>query len=1051
MAKIKRSAQKLKFSKRLILNRYMLSKFGTDSFKNLSIDLKRIELEQVDSEGFSGYFHRLVHRQEISISKEKLREYDTNIIRHLNNINYKRKTRLSLKYFQYLSLLFVEYYLDMYFNDRGTLLTELNEFVELFNAENIEDALPIYEISDLNKIALWNATGSGKTILMHVNYYQYLHYASKYMTEDTTIILLTPNEGLSSQHIIDFALDGIRAEVYDKNASRGWFVDNSTVQVLENSKLATKDGDKTIAVSRFGNKNLLFVDEGHKGSSGDKWMPFRTELCKNGFSFEYSATFGQAVKASGKDELIEQYAKCIIFDYSYYYFYHDGYGKDYNILNMADIQSEQTRQKYLTACLLSYYQQKKLFIEKNVDLKKYNLENPLFVFVGHTVTASNNNEDKQTLSDVVDILLFFKNFSDKKEEYTGYIEQILSGNSGLFDKNNRDVFASKFVYLSCLGLTAKQVYDDVLLLVFNSEFSGAEMHISNIKGVDGEIAIRMGSNEPFGVINVGNTSSLMKILKESKFETTTLDIGHSLFQKITNVDSSVNLLIGSKKFTEGWNCWRVSTMGLMNVGRSEGSEIIQLFGRGVRLMGYKNSLKRSRAYKRDDDNSIEIPKYTEILETLNIFGVRADYMQAFKDFLESEDIPISDDMIQIELPVIKNKEALKRKLKTLRLPDSLNYKKDAPKPILELVPGIQVVHDCYTLLQQKASITNGDYESTKDVCHFNSTILSMFDYNQIWLEIENYKNEKNRYNVHISKEKLYELLSDTSWYKIFIPQVEMEINSFSTIQRLQNVAISLLKKYFDKFYVMQKSSWETPLMRYIEVDASDPNFIENDVYVVTIQSKDSHEDIKAFVETLSKNVNEARNSGDIRSLSNTSNAFLSSYSFINSLYNPYLYIKGKNTEISVSPVALEKSEYDFVLNLKSYITNCPSLIKNSEIFIIRNRSKKGVGFFVDAGFYPDFIMWLIKEDKQYITFIDPHGMGRESINSEKVQLFQLLKSLEEKLANRSIVLNSFIISPTSMTDIVEKHITKHEWNDNHVLFMDDPSYIADLIDGILNM
>ena len=35
-------------------------------------------------------------------------------------------------------------------------------------------------------------------------------------------------------------------------------------------------------------------------------------------------------------------------------------------------------------------------------------------------------------------------------------------------------------------------------------------------------------------------------------------------------------------------------MGLMNVGRSEGSEIIQLFGRGVRLKGYRYSLKRSK-------------------------------------------------------------------------------------------------------------------------------------------------------------------------------------------------------------------------------------------------------------------------------------------------------------------------------------------------------------------------------------------------------------------------------------------------------------------------
>ena len=32
--------------------------------------------------------------------------------------------------------------------------------------------------------------------------------------------------------------------------------------------------------------------------------------------------------------LLEEYSKAVIFDYSYKYFYHDGYGKDYNILNL---------------------------------------------------------------------------------------------------------------------------------------------------------------------------------------------------------------------------------------------------------------------------------------------------------------------------------------------------------------------------------------------------------------------------------------------------------------------------------------------------------------------------------------------------------------------------------------------------------------------------------------------------------------------------------------------------------------------------------------------
>jgi hypothetical protein len=37
------------------------------------------------------------------------------------------------------------------------------------------------------------------------------------------------------------------------------------------------------------------------------------------------------------------------------------------------------------------------------------------------------------------------------------------------------------------------------------------------------------------------------------------------------------------------------------------------------------------------------PKHIGVLETLSIFGIRADYMAQFRDFLEEEGLPINDD------------------------------------------------------------------------------------------------------------------------------------------------------------------------------------------------------------------------------------------------------------------------------------------------------------------------------------------------------------------------------------------------------------------------
>ena len=1058
----KNTTPKLRFSQCLVLNQYMLLQFGAKKFADLSQDLKQSNLEEIDSDGITGFLPRILQRKELLVSKDKLYEYDRNIVRHLGKINASRDERIRLKYFQYLTLLFVEYYLDMYFNDKEVLLSELNETVKTFNSEHPKDKLPLYEKSELNKIALWNATGSGKTILMHLNYYQYLHYTSNSITADSTIILLTPNESLSAQHIAEFEADGIKSKIYDKNESRAFSSDNFVVQVLENTKLAEKDGDKTVAVSRFGNKNLVFVDEGHKGSSGMKWMPFRQELCKDGFSFEYSATFGQAV--ADKDELLKQYAKCILFDYSYSYFHGDGYGKDYKILNMADAENELNAQKYLTACLLTFYQQKKLYKENASEFIPFNAENPLFIFVGHSVTGSINNkninenkesnENTVTVTDVVTILNFFKNFISNKEDHTQYIKDILEGKSGLLHEN-RDIFGSSFEYLSSIEHAPARIYADILALVFNASNSSGELRIANVKGIDGEIAIRVGENPPFGLINVGDASGLIKILKEKGFNASTLDIGHSLFKSINNATSKINLLVGSKKFTEGWNCWRVSTMGLMNVGKKEGSEIIQLFGRGVRLKGYNHSLKRSNAYK--EEHHITIPKNIEILETLNVFGIKSNYMQAFRDAMTKEDIPTDNENIfQIKLPVIKNKEALKKKLRTLRLPEGVDYKKQAPKPVLELwidekteFPKIKnITVDCYSRLQSESSLKDISNESEKNSEKLDPEIVNLFDFNEIWLELEKYKNEKQRHNVIIKKEKLYDLLKNNEWYKIFIPEENLKVKKFSDIHRLQNIAVTLLKKYFDKFYSVKKNEWETPKMQYFEMDENDPNYTDNEEYSVIIPNIEKNEELKNFVEKLKENVEEARRTGNIESLNDKSQRSISSYALKNSCYNPFLYIAENPTEIKISPVALVKSEYQFVEDLKNYLIKSPQLLENAELYIIRNKSKKGVGFFVDSGFYPDFIMWILKDDKQYVTFIDPHGMGRESIEGSKVKLFELLKQIENSTADKSIILNSFILSRTEYADLVE-HRSKEEWNRNHVLFMKDNNYIQQLIEKIV--
>jgi len=315
---------------------------------------------------------------------------------------------------------------------------------------------------------------------------------------------------------------------------------------------------------------------------------FRKLLADEGFAFEYSATFGQAVAAATKDSsaLVEEYGKAILFDYSYKYFYKDGYGKDYRILNLKEHVTDTSQDILMLANLVSFYEQILVFEENKDLIKEYNIEKPLWIFVGSKVKGQKEQ------SDILTIVRFLSQALKNEGNWTvDSIKRILDGKSGLMDDKDRDIYSptypdTKLKYIREKGLTPEEIYKGLLIKVFNV-LSSAPLHLVNIKKADGEIALRAGASEFFGVINIGDDAEFLKLVKdkEPSIPVEPDELSSSLFDSINASKSKTNILIGAKKFIEGWNSWRVSNMGLLNIGKKEGSQIIQLFGRGVRLMG----------------------------------------------------------------------------------------------------------------------------------------------------------------------------------------------------------------------------------------------------------------------------------------------------------------------------------------------------------------------------------------------------------------------------------------------------------------------------------
>ncbi|MEI6357179.1 MAG: ASPIC/UnbV domain-containing protein, partial [Verrucomicrobiota bacterium] len=89
-----------------------------------------------------------------------------------------------------------------------------------------------------------------------------------------------PNEGLSEQHLIELAASGVPARRFDLNHNGLPWEDGNTVQVIEITKLVEekRGGGVSVPVEAFEGRNLIFVDEGHKGSGGEVWRRYRDAL-----------------------------------------------------------------------------------------------------------------------------------------------------------------------------------------------------------------------------------------------------------------------------------------------------------------------------------------------------------------------------------------------------------------------------------------------------------------------------------------------------------------------------------------------------------------------------------------------------------------------------------------------------------------------------------------------------------------------------------------------------------------------------------------------------
>lgn len=909
--------------------------------------------------------------------KKYLKAYNTYLEAHKQN-------KVVLRYYQILAI----YFTEVFFRHRDS-----------------KD----FEYFAKSALAYWMATGSGKTMIMHINVFQFIEHNKGF--KDLEIIITTPGVNLIQQHEREVTPLVEYLNKIHRNKIR--FTVDTT------SALLNKADDFFDFPDNKKYQRLILVDEAHIGlgkSQKDdegEFLKLRRKLnIKHSFLFEYSATFHNL-----DSKLENEYSKSIIYDYNYNLFYRDGYGKDFyfekissdvlqndSLKDNLDLNFQVINEKLDVFNKLDYSDIKDLFSATTFP------DRPLIAFMGNTV-------------------------NDKKDE----------GKKG--DDELSDI--SKIVdYL------AKLIEPERVKLknVFNNDYKG-KLRLTRNTQADDEILLSYGTGDYWGIINVGNGLNFINDYKGENVEKVTStsvvisNIEKYLFENIDKPQSPINILIGSRKFAEGWNCFRVSVIGLINLGKTKGNKIIQIFGRGVRLKGLKNDGKRKDLNHIEDYFSLKQTDFDKLkrLETLCVFSLQRSYLETFTEAVSSEleitktfEISVNPSLIKLNSSDVSF-DTYKKDLKIFKLSKtSIDVKK------VLLFPNEKKVEYEFVLdgKQQKAAINNFsfslDYRTNRNEegKNIKNTLTQVNDNHSAFINYQPFvkmlteQTEESNIQLYkagatLSEINLGDVLAyiDEIKYKEELPELDFDFT--------ENVNTKIGEEFVKK--VRNKINWHlnSSIYQYEEELKQSTSEIKGDFIEKYTLVKSFKLSKKVGTTTKQKTEKELNQevADFLSSIREIENAILLSKKEIgNHIYDHLVWDNEYQLKdgLQVKPDKLNRGEKKFVKDFADYIIEKPEKFKDFDVYLMRNvESLKSIGIYLNDDsevFYPDFIMWLIGKDKVYINFIDPKGqMGTKDFATEqykeKVTIADkatnpTLPNIEKELKRihkKEFSLNSFIL------------------------------------------
>lgn len=701
------------------------------------------------------------------------------------------------RYAQYLALMLFAHWVHAKLDDAPAFLVRLNAYLAAHKPKG-EDVSEFVE-ADLQLAAFWMATAAGKTHVLHAC----LALLAKRQPWDR-LIIITPSESLTRQHADKLReLSSLEVFAYpmDGDASSMGRLSPEAVIVLDINKLATeKKGDGiTVPTSVFADgRNLVFVDEGHKGlkTEASMWKALQADLAgidapmaaHRGLLIEFSATFGQVAEG---EHAFDRYAKAVILDYAYDRFHQDRYGKDFWHMRVQTIEEANAaaQRQTLTAALLAYWHQLASFrsaeLAKAAAALKLRVAAPLWVLLGLSVIGSSKNEgDKLQTSDVIDVLAYLSAMLSHPAKLAESLGQLLASAGIGTDMLPAEVRQATVAY----DLTA--LSQRVLADCFGWQ-QGDKPVLRLIKAAAGELGLgllRGDTSHYYGVVNVGDAAGLKKSLESTELAVEDDAMSGSLFAALDAPGSSLNVLIGSRRFAEGWDNYRASSLTLLRLGQGEGSLIIQMFGRVVRFAGVGGDGKRL-----DKPPAALVP-----LQTAYVYGLKSGYLDTFLQSLSDNGVAT---LKRIECPVRKHAPALLQSVRAVAPPAhdfqvtlrSKNWLAGVNKVKLSLSASIATSR----LVDGQVTVLQGSVG--QDITPEFKQWVTLVDSDGVYREMVEWRRNQRWWNFGFDRHAIDHALASDKFEINGLPGM-LQVRDAADLARLNRLAATVVRRLFEGAY-----------------------------------------------------------------------------------------------------------------------------------------------------------------------------------------------------------------------------------------------------------